>query len=108
MLKICTIKFIWKIVVCQRLGKTLFITNYFCGHKSVFAVLNTAHSTASTISGVCLAKTTPQAAISPPQKCVAPKRAHFSMIFRKREAAVLNVLQSSGCGKGLKRRLLGN
>ena len=41
------------------LGKTLFITNYFCGHKSVFAVLNTTHSTASTISGVCLAKTKP-------------------------------------------------
>ena len=108
MLKICTIKFIWKIVVCQRVGKTLFITNYFCGHKSVFAVLNSRQCTQSTISGVCLAKTTPQAAISSPQKCVAPKRAHFSMIFRKREAAVLNVLQSSGCGKGLKRRLLGN
>ena len=39
---------------------------------------------------------------------LAPKRAHFYMIFREREAAVLVVRQSSGHGKELKRRLFGN
>ena len=46
-------------------------------------------------------------AISSPQKCVAPKRMYFLMIFREREAVVLDAQQSSGREKGLKRRLFG-
>ena len=42
-----------------------------------------------------------------PQKCEAPKRAYFLMIFCEREAGVLDVLQSSGRGKAQKSRLLG-
>ena len=41
------------------LGIPFLITNYFCGNKSVFAVLNEPYSTFSTISVVCLAKTVP-------------------------------------------------
>ena len=90
------------------LGIAFFITNYFCGNKSVFAALNSHQCTSSTISVVCLAKTEPQTAISYPQKCEAPKRAYFLMIFCEREAGVLNVLQSSGRRKAQKSRLLGN
>ena len=39
------------------LGIPIIITNYFCGNKSVFAVLNSHHRTYSTLSVVCLAKT---------------------------------------------------
>ena len=39
------------------LGIPFVITNYFCGNKSVFAVLNSHQRTSSTISVVCLAKT---------------------------------------------------
>ena len=67
------------------LGIAFFITNYFCGNKSVFAALNSHQCTSSTISVVCLAKTEPQTAISYPQKCEAPKRAYFLMIFCERE-----------------------
>ena len=42
------------------LGIPFVITNYFCGNKSVFAVLNSHQRTLSTISVVCLAKTVPQ------------------------------------------------
>ena len=59
------------------IGIPFVITNYFCGNKSVFAMLNNHQCTSSTISVVCLAKTVPQAAISYPQKCVAPKRTYF-------------------------------
>ncbi len=40
-------------------GIAFFITNYFCGNKSVFAMLNSHQCTLSTISVVCLAKTEP-------------------------------------------------
>ena len=42
------------------IGIPFVITNYFCGNKSVFAVLNSHQRTSSTISVVCLAKTVPQ------------------------------------------------
>ena len=74
--------FVWyNIVGTDNLGIAFFITNYFCGNKSVFATLNSHQCTSSTISVVCLAKTEPQTAISYPQKCEAPKRAYFLMIF---------------------------
>ena len=44
----------------NKIGIPIIITNYFCGNKSVFAVLNSHQRTSSTISVVCLAKTVPQ------------------------------------------------
>ena len=44
----------------NKIGIPIIITNYFCGNKSVFAVLNSHQRTASTISVVCLAKNVPQ------------------------------------------------
>jgi len=89
------------------LGIAFFITNYFCGNKSVFTALNSHQCTSRTISVVCLAKTEPQTAFFYPQKCEAPKRAYFLMIFCEHEAGVLDVLQSNGHKKARKSRLLG-
>ena len=57
---ILTIKDTPRLFRCEALfllGIPFLITNYFCGNKSVFAVLNEPYSTFSTISVVCLAKT---------------------------------------------------
>ena len=52
--------FFYRIYKNLSVGIPIIITNYFCGNKSVFAVLNSHQRTSSTISVVCLAKTEPQ------------------------------------------------
>ena len=63
------------------LGIPFLITNYFCGNKSVFAVLNDPLVRLVQFRSFALQKPFRQAAISFPQKRFAPKRAYFQMIF---------------------------
>ena len=68
------------------IGIPFVITNYFCGNKSVFAVLNSHQRTSSTISVVCLAKT-----LAARRRFLHRKNAKhrkeriFLMVFRERE-----------------------
>ena len=66
---------------CYYLGIPFLITNYFCGNKSVFAVLNSLIVRLVQFRSFALQKPFRQAAISFPQKRFAPKRAYFQMIF---------------------------
>ena len=75
-------------------GIPFFITNYFCGNKSVFAVLNSHHGTFSTISVVCLAKTVPHNGdfLSAKTLC-AVKSVFLDVLFASMSNAVLAVLR---------------
>ncbi len=63
------------------LGIPFLIANYFCGNKSVFAVLNEPYSTFSTISVVCLAKTVPPSGDFFSAKTLRAEKSVFSEDF---------------------------